>query len=378
MKKHVMLLIDEDPSFIESVNAFWLHSTLRNIVEFKAFTSLHSMEQAAYYRRSDVLLAVSEQIYQNMSESGTFVKVVVLSESVIEHSTEAVEKGGIARILKYQSLAKLFGMLCELDEAWNRPNQARGLREEESATQLLTVYSASGGAGKTTVALHIARTLALAKYRTLFVSLESLSASHRWLYGAGESPQDDRLSQLIYFLTTDNEKLRHKLPGFIDIHGATGLHYIANSWQIREMEEMGSETTVRLLQAFKSIGNFQYIVVDTPSALQQRTVSALTLSDEIIWLLLGDAFCVHKSRQAIDYLPRLRRIHAVVNKYTGRISASAFNPGMEPAYFLPYIPEWKQLNQSDLLFNHRLFAEAVKGLVADLVIHPSALRRGAG
>jgi MinD-like ATPase involved in chromosome partitioning or flagellar assembly len=369
VKKHLFLLIDEDELFVESVIAFLAVSGYAAIVELKVFTSLEAAERMLEKSEVNALAIVTESIIREKPGLEHVRRLAVLVDDIpvgVPRNSE-YNSGEPIRLHKFQSLHRLFEQLCRYDEVWinaDRMPNDNSLKQ----TQVIAVYAAAGGAGKTTVALNMAR-LFTRRQKTLYLTLESLSAAQSLLSRQSCIHEDGRFSKLIYYLKSDPGKLQNRWDLFIDTEAATGLHYIAPVHAAKEMEAMSGETARQLIDVLAGTNRYERLVIDLDSTLNHRTAGVLERSDDVIWLIQGDALSLCKTRSARGQLPALRNVHWVANKHTGHPFPKDTEEGIEPTYFLPYIPEWKTVAEPHALLSHRLFTEAVGAMIASVFEH---------
>jgi cellulose biosynthesis protein BcsQ len=276
-------------------------------------------------------------------------------------------------LFKYQSLNKLFEQLCKWDDAFSLSDHPKADMSSGSA-QITAVYSAKGGAGKTTVALYIAQAMLADRQRTLYMSLESLNAVTAILHSRKILESESRFSQLIYYLLTEPGKLQSRWDSYINVDRSTGLHFIAPEQSVREMEAMNGDTVKKLIDILAKSNRYDRIVLDLDSSLHARTVGALKRSDQIVWLVLADQASLYKTETARKQLPEHRNVHWVVNKHTGQWKPGHIDNGIDPQTYLPYIPEWKQVTETDNILAHRLFSDSI-GQLIDRIYNPECLER---
>jgi Mrp family chromosome partitioning ATPase len=122
--------------------------------------------------------------------------VLQLSESA------ECEEGGIeGKIAKYQPLDRFFARLVSVYASMQRGGL--DAETEPSSCRTTAVYSAAGGAGKTTVAMNLAKHLAEQGRRVIVLNLESLGSVSAFI---AEAP-GDRFSRLMYCLRSDPKRL---------------------------------------------------------------------------------------------------------------------------------------------------------------------------
>jgi cellulose biosynthesis protein BcsQ len=287
-------------------------------------------------------------------------KVVRLCDRAVADDEEAA-----GMLHKYQPLnqffAKLATMFAEDGAAADAPDRR---------CRVIAVYSASGGAGKTTVALTLAQLMALKHRRVFLLNLELFSTLPAFFAGG----DDDRFARLIYYARTQPDRLAAKIEHLKSYDSATKLSYFEKPGNIQELMEMTAADVVRIVDCLVRSTAYDAIVIDLESTLHERIAGALAACDRLIWLFVDDGPCISKSLAAMDELKKreargqLRitpKTRFVVNKFTGSLSRSFGRFGDIHGY-LPYIPEWKHAVQGEQLPASPFFAEKLMQLAADI------------
>jgi Mrp family chromosome partitioning ATPase len=228
---------------------------------------------------------------------------------------------------------------------------------------LVTVFSASGGAGKTTTALNLVRQAGERGWRTFYLNLESLNATSR-LFGIGDP---DNLSRLLYGLQTEPERFAERLQQCVRHQPFLRSDFIEAPDYPGERAAMSAELLELMVNAIRSTGKYDLIVADPDSGIGDWHSKLLELSDRIVWLVTDDWQCMEKSERLLAYWRNDRtswfgRISFVRNKGQGA-PANRWNLPTTPAAVLPYISQWKGMSQPGSVLGAAAFSGAVEGLL---------------
>jgi cellulose biosynthesis protein BcsQ len=144
----------------------------------------------------------------------------------------------------------------------------------------------------------------------------------------------------------------------------TKVHYFEPLTNPANMEEMSGNAVETILQVLALQGDYDYIIIDLDHSLHERIIRALSMSHQIIWLVLDDLNNIHKSAAvAQEFRVRfsgsssqwMEKVHYVLNKFTGKISNDFLIKGIQISGQLPYVPQWKSVYRAEQLMSENAF-----------------------
>ncbi|MFB9279689.1 hypothetical protein [Cohnella cellulosilytica] len=283
----------------------------------------------------DALIGDREMAGQALASGGYAGKIIVLEDS--DAAAGRGEEGEEAwlTIPRYQPLPALLS--CIRGALGNR-----GAKRNEGC-QVWTVFSASGGAGKTTAALNLVRQAGERGLRVLYLNLEELNATSL-LFGSGEP---DALSRLLYALQARPEQWEELARRLCRHQPHLRADYIDAPEHPGERLALSPEIAAELIGKLRAGNRYDVIVVDPDSGAGEWHAGLLGLSDRVVWLTLDDAQCLRKAEKLLRYwesrLDGLAfKLTFAMNKAVGGRPVNRWTlPGDLPAVALPYIPQWK-------------------------------------
>ncbi len=179
--------------------------------------------------------------------------------------------------------------------------------------RVLAVVNQKGGVGKTTTAINLAASLALAGHRILLIDCDPQANTTGGL-GFRRQRDDDPDARLSIYdvLMGETTLTEARLATAVD-----GLELVAGSKNLigANVELVGMERReYRLRDAIEIVqGEYQFIVLDCPPALDLLTLNALVSADGLLVPLQAEYFALEGISELVETLDRV---------------AQAFNPGL--------------------------------------------------
>ncbi|ACS99915.1 AAA family ATPase [Paenibacillus sp. JDR-2] len=224
-------------------------------------------------------------------------------------------------LLQYQALPGLLQRMASL-----MAPVSQGAAREQSA-QVIAVYSASGGVGKTTLARQLVHTAASSGQRIFYLNLERWNAVDTWLE-AGVVHGDEGLSQLLYMLQSHPGKAGEWLGRHSKRDPYLRADYILPCSNPEDRLTLQASDANAIVRTIAATGQYDLIVIDLDDGLDELHLTLLELSHEVIWLVTEDAAVQRKSQLAYQYGvqrfgERFRllepRLQLVVNRSDGQL-----------------------------------------------------------
>lgn len=162
---------------------------------------------------------------------------------------------------------------------------------------VITVFSAKGGVGKTSMSTNIATYLASTGARTLLVDLDLMFGD------VAISLQLIPQSSSIDIVAMSGHLDQQGLASVVTKHEGSGLDVLAAPADPADSERIPAHVVVELLRIARS--HYDYVVVDTPPAFTEQVLAAFDVSDLTLLIATLDIPAVKNLRIAMSTLDTL-------------------------------------------------------------------------
>ncbi|WP_426350416.1 AAA family ATPase [Alloiococcus sp. CFN-8] len=266
MRRPRIIIADTDESYMlplqqKFAEEFFEKIDLEIISDEAYFRELFSLPQKAE------ILIVSENLYDQSLNRHNINNLFVMMEQYEEGNTDELS---INRLLKYTSIKELFNEI--IGKSAEVLNIKDGIKTEP---EIVLVYSASGGAGKTTVALGISACLTKLYKKVLFIGADRLQSFQRMLDNPSTIAAADVYSKLASPGRSVYEDIKHVirkeefsyLPPFKAALMSLGLKY-----SIYE----------KIAESAKKSRDYDYIVIDADVTFDEDKAQLFNLADKVV------------------------------------------------------------------------------------------------
>lgn len=211
-------------------------------------------------------LIIFESMYSEELLKHNIDNIIILTESGEE---EISPDGKIRKIEKYSSPNQIFNQI-------KSTLTSRIIIDQTKDVDVLTFYSASGGLGKTTLSLSMAKHLAGKHYRVLYINTESIQSHSYYL-------EDDRpvTGQIMMNLETSSSSVYGILKGSIR---QEGFSYVPPLPSPLAFYGTGREIYNALIEDVCSSRDYDYVVVDTDSIFDNVISDILKQSTKVFFI----------------------------------------------------------------------------------------------
>lgn len=272
MIKPRIIIADEEYSYIASFVAkfatdYYGKIELEVITEREYFNQFFSTPQ-----NIDVLI-ISEALYSPEIKKHNIKSIFLLVEEESDGETGELD---ITRIFKYSSLKEIFNQIVgkSRDVFSARVN-------EEKKSKIVLFTSTVGGVGKTTMAMGMAANLAATYKRVLYINAEQLQTFQFRMKDNTPILDNDTYNYLVSqntgFYRAIKQLIRNDIFDYVPAFKAA-------------ISSLGIDSSIYSAIALeaKNSGDYDYIIIDGDSALDDTKLSLLDSSDNVFVITTQD------------------------------------------------------------------------------------------
>ncbi len=290
MKKSILAVCDSEPDYASHFLDYMNRDGGKGTgfpFEIAAFSDTEALERYCGENRVQFLL-----ISQSMYEQGRPWR----AEQVMILSEDGEGPPGSGRIGKYQSIEGIMRKVLEAAaDTGLLPPAPCG--DGQSRMNLIGVYSPVGRCLQTTFSFTMGQLLAR-RHKVLYLNFECCSGLGRMLQRDFQSD----LSDLIYLLHNQDGRFPYRLEGMAQ--KVNGLDMIPPVYSSLDLQQVGREEWLELLQELEKAGSYDYVILDLSEAVQ-GLFDILKRCRRVYTIVREDSFALAKQEQYEELLGRL-------------------------------------------------------------------------
>jgi cellulose biosynthesis protein BcsQ len=299
VEKLTVVFVDSDENYLMALEKKFVEE-LGGYINISIITDMYYFGEYFSTPRNIDILVINEQVYNASIEQHKIKHIYILTEN-----PEMTEENLIYNVIyKYTSVVEIYEHIVSNDT----------LRVYAQSTSLgnggiISIYSPCGGCGKTTLALGMALALVKQGRRVLFISTESMQAFGYYLNEESVLGTEFK-SKLAY----DNNLLKDNIGEYIK----KGIFDYLPPWgDILVKAGVSKKDYIKIIEAVKLTAQYDYIVIDVDSALDEDTYKLLDISDKVITIATQDKIAAIKVDKFVSSLSEKNneKYYFICNRY---------------------------------------------------------------
>lgn len=340
MARPRIIIADTDVNYILSlqlkfIEEFFEKIDLEVITDRKYFESMFESPQ-----RAEVLI-VSEDLYDLSIQKHNIGNVFLMTEKNEEEQTADLN---VTRIFKYTSIKEIFNEI--LGKSADKLKVDISSRQE---TQIVVVTSATGGVGKTTVAMGICASLAKNFKKVLYINCDQLQNFQNLMQNTTpisnmdvysnllKAPKESTYGEIKHFVR--NEKFNY-IPPFKVALMSVGLSKFIY---------------IDIARSAKQAREFDYIVLDTDSVFDEFKAALLNAADKVIFVTKQNKMSVMAMNILISNINGVNneKYSCVCNDFDKNIENALISPEITLKYtvneYIEHLAHYDQMICTDFI-----------------------------
>jgi len=211
---------------------------------------------------------------------------------VLTSGTNNVGLSNVSSIYKYKDANQIAGdIINSFTKVGNIITQTK-----EKTTKTVAVYSASGNVGKTSVALGISTICSYSGLSVFYLNLEQFQSTSIFF----SSNIEYSISDIIYYAKERDKNLISKISTMSCKDTTSNIHYFKEANNAFEINELLPQDIKIIIDTIKECGQYDLIVIDMDSQLNENTIRIFEMADEILYIFTDEEICLHKTKIFMD------------------------------------------------------------------------------
>lgn len=300
MSKPLIVLVDTDESYLATLENKFLVE-LGDKAELEIISDLQYYEMFFSTPVTAEIVVVDEKIDTHDLQKHNIQNLFVLSES---RETGGTENLSVSKVFKYLGIRELYNELtyksaARLEEGEN----------SERTTQVIALYSAAGGTGKTSLSVGLAECLARKHKRILYVNTESVQEFSFYLKDKSGMPNDGYRA-----IKEDATHIYQNIRFFLRKENFTYLPPFLSTLDARNLS---FGIYAKIISGAKESGEYDFIIVDIEAGYEQSRIQLLQGADKVMLITMQDVMSTYKMEymlRCLDFRDR-EKYMVIMNRY---------------------------------------------------------------
>ena len=295
MSKLNLVIADNKTSFTDIFVNYLTNQHSKNFL-VHCYIDKENLEK--FFSRNDKeidILLISPELYFSDLENKKIKLIIILTDGRLNVNFE-----GMKAINRFQSgdviVSQILNIFCE------RNSDLIEMLPGNKSTKVVGVFSPSGGSGKTSIAIAGAITCSLMDKNVFYLNLENIPSTQMFF----DCSQDLNFSRVLYYLKSKKTNLGFKIDAIKVQDPINNINYFPIQDNLLEQTEIVPEEIEFLICSLRNSKLYDIIFIDFSSVIDNKTLKALGICEEILLILTQDYMCsikkelLYKELKAIE------------------------------------------------------------------------------
>ena len=333
-----IMIADSDLNYITPIQLKFIEEFFDK-VQLELVTDEEYFDEYFSHPRTLDILIVSEEFYDYTLSKHNIGQIFLMTEEQNEDMTAELT---VNRIYKYTSIKEIFNEIT--GKSSDILNVTGNTKKE---TEIILVYSATGGSGKTTVAMGISACLTKNYKRVLYLNASRIHTFQRLL----ENSSSISSSEVYAEIAQENEEIYEEVKHVIRKERFYYLPPFKNA-----MISLGIPFSVyeKLAVKAKKSGDYDYIVIDGDDTYDEDMVRIINAASRVIVVTEQTEASVYATNILISNLNGINsgKYLFVCNNFDKLNDNALISPDIKPKFtvseYVDHIEHYDSIRVTDL------------------------------
>ncbi|MCG8538978.1 MAG: AAA family ATPase [Clostridia bacterium] len=291
MSKIHLIIADRDEAYVESIVNYIMNNYSQRF-QVSSFTEEQYLLDYLLKNKKNIdILLICPQWYTDLIPREEVSTLIILSDGMMSKEVK-----NCPVINKYQKGNRLIGNIINCF-AESNPDKYYIVNNEKKA-KVVAVYSPLGGIGKTSVAVGLSVKSEERGKSIFYLNLENIQSTPSFFHC--ESSQN--LSNILYYIKEKKKNISLKVEGIRCVDSRYNIRYFLPPDSIVDLNEATPNEIQYLIHELKISKDYDFIFIDMSSNMDEKNISILKASDQIILLLSQEDIGITKIESFMNEL----------------------------------------------------------------------------
>lgn len=282
MEKPRIVIIDDDFSYVIPLQSKFIYEFMDN-VELEVITERDCMQSFFEGLQKIDILIIDQKLYFDEISKHQIKHIFVLGED----EKELKKSNQIYTFYKYTNVTEVFLKIVGVG------NLKIPIKTDTRKSQIVLITSASGGTGKTTIALGMARALSDMYQRVLYIE-----ASHLQTFQYFMDNKEPIESSIIYKKLTKIEK-----QNYANVRGELRTEHFTYMPPIKApIMSFGINYNVfgAIAKAARESGEYDFVILDTDSIFDETKAAMMNMADKVMIVTEPNSKSIYSTNKLVQ------------------------------------------------------------------------------